>query len=163
MPFETAYGTTGEDPQTRLVSVPNPANDGRTERDRAGASHRAMGALRRGRFDVLGRSPFRTTLYVHADALACHLADYAARTKAQRAKLVALCDSMVRKDYAANGVFRPPTKKETLQLTMDGACEGSLGAAGLLRVCNDCERRADWCSRCWWCLCWWCRRWRRHR
>ena len=30
-----------------------------------------MGALRRGRFDVLGRSPFLTTLYVDADALAC--------------------------------------------------------------------------------------------
>jgi len=54
-----------------IVAVPNPANEGRTERDRAGASHRAMGALRRGRFDVLGRSPFRTTLYVDADALAC--------------------------------------------------------------------------------------------
>ena len=50
------------DPHTRLVAVPNPANEGRTERDRAGASHRAMGALRRGRFDVLGRSPFLTTL-----------------------------------------------------------------------------------------------------
>ena len=64
-----SFDTSG--PHTRLVSVPNPANEGRTERDRAGASHRAMGGLRRGRFDALGRSPFRTTLYVDADALAC--------------------------------------------------------------------------------------------
>jgi hypothetical protein len=59
---------------------------------------------------ALDTAPARALL--DARALARHLADYAARSKAQRAKLVALCDSMVRKDYAANGVFRPPMKKD---------------------------------------------------
>jgi len=75
LPILVAYASgdihTSGDLHTRLVRVPNPANEGRTERDRAGASHRAMDGLRRGSFDALGRSPFRTTLYVDADALAC--------------------------------------------------------------------------------------------